>query len=282
MDTAINASALEQIAAHQRRLGLKSRIKGLGYERCAELSWVIEYLRPSFKKPLRYLDIGTGESPLPTFLAIHTNWDITCLDKCPWVKKQNRFYEKTRTQRSSSKSISVIEADMLAEPLPKESLDVITCISVIEHFEGNSDTEAIKAMTRLLRPGGKLILTTLMNDRFFAEFYVKKTVYGTAFRNAPVFYQRHYDVKSVDERLVQPSGLRERERVYFGDYGFQCFEKVVQLPKPVRALYAWNMPMLAKRCLSYRAYPVSRKNMRMNTASGVILVLEKPTGADGQ
>lgn len=276
MTEGLNKTALNQIASHQRKLGLKFRLKGLGYERCAELSWIIENLRHRFNEPLRYLDIGTGESPLPSFLAIHTEWDITCLDKCPWVQKQTHFYERTRLEPRPGRHISVIEADLLQEPLPDESLDVITCISVIEHFEGASDTAAIKAIARLLRPGGSLVLTTLINESFFAEFYVKKTVYGTEFKDSPVFYQRHYDVESIDRRLIQPSGLIERERVYFGDYGFQCFERIVQLPKPLRALYAWNMPVLARRCLSYRTYPVSRKDMRMNTASGIILVLDKP------
>jgi hypothetical protein len=92
-----------------------------------------------------------------------------------------------------------------------------------------------------------------------------------------VFYQRHYDLRSLIERIIQPSGLFEAHRVYFGDYGFQCFEKILQQPKPLRALYTWCTPWLAIHHLSYRSYPVSRKEMRMNTASGLILVLEKPS-----
>ena len=68
--------------------------------------------------------------------------------------------------------------------------------------------------------------------------------------------------------------------MYFGDYGFQFFERVLQrtLPrplKPVRALYKWATPHFARRFLSYSDRPVSRANMKMNTASGIILVLTK-------
>jgi SAM-dependent methyltransferase len=268
MEATINSSVLKRLSAHHRSLGLKYQIKGLPYERCAELTWVIQHLEPHFSKPLNYLDIGTGESPLPSFLLENTGWNITCLDKCEWVNTQRRF------SRPGSR-FQVLQADLLHSDLPEASFDLITCISVIEHFEGSTDTAAMRAMARLLTPGGRLILTTLINEPYYAEFYLQKTVYGDEFQGAPVFYQRHYDLKGVQERLVDPSGLLEKQRVYFGDYGFQCFERVLQQPKPVRALYAWNTPWFAKKYLSYREYPVSRKDMRMNTASGLILVLEK-------
>lgn len=273
---AINTTVLKQIAAHHRGLGLKCRLKGLPYERCAELSWVIEYLKPRFSEELHYLDIGSGESPLPTFLRADSLWEITCLDKCPWVRKQYRFSRGTHATKKPAERFHVIEANLLEADLPEESFDLITCISVIEHFEGSSDSAAMKAAARLLRPGGKLILTTPVNEPFFAEFYLQKPVYGVDFRGSPVFYQRHYDLASVTERIIKPAGLMEIQRVYFGEYGFQCFEKVLQQPKPLRALYAWSTPRLAMRYLSYRPYPVSRSDMRMNTASGLILVLEKP------
>jgi SAM-dependent methyltransferase len=237
---------------------------------------VIDYLQPRFQERLQYLDIGAGESPLPSFLYAHANWDIACLDKCSWVRKQERFAHlvKDRSVESvSGRRFVVVEADLLKAALANRSFDIVTCISVIEHFEGGLDTVAIKACARLLRPGGRLILTTLINAARFAEFYVSRAVYGEECRGSPVFYQRHYDLRSVDERLITPSGLLELDRIYFGDYGFQCFEKVMQRPKPLRAFYAWNTPWLARRYLTYRPYPISRRDMRMNTASGLILVL---------
>jgi hypothetical protein len=117
-----------------------------------------------------------------------------------------------------------------------------------------------------------------MNDGFFREHFVQQDVYGEAFRTEPVFYQRHYDVAAVEQRLIGPSGLREVDRIYFGDYGFQFFERILQrrLPgplKPLRALYKWATPRFAQTFLSYSDRPVSRADMATNTASGVILVL---------
>lgn len=276
MPSHIDAGALKRISTHYRKLSMKNWFKGLPYERCAELSWIIRHLEPRFQKQLRYLDIGTGESPLPTFLYANSRWDITCLDKCPWVRNQNRFLKTIDAGEAPAKRFRIVEQDLLKADFPDESFDVITSVSVIEHFEGASDSAAMKACGRLLRPGGTLVLTTLVNDSFFTEFYLKQPVYGEAFAGSPVFYQRHYDLKSVRERIVEPSGLVEKERVYFGDYGFQCFEKVLQWKKPLRAFYAWSTPWLASRFMSYRPYPISRKDMRMNTSSGVIVVLSNP------
>ncbi len=276
MQSTIDTSTLKQISAHHRRLSVKNWFKGLPYERCAELSWIVRHLEPRFHKQLRYLDIGTGESPLPTFLYAHTRWDITCVDKCPWVQKQNEFLKKIDAGEAPAKRFHVVEQDLLKANFPAGSFDVITSVSVIEHFEGGSDSAAMKAAGRLLRPGGTLVLTTLMNDSHFTEFYLKQPVYGEEFAGKPVFYQRHYDLKTVRERIVEPSGLQEEERIYFGDYGFQCFEKVLQWKKPLRAFYAWSTPWLASRYMSYQPYPISRKDMRMNTASGVIVVLSNP------
>jgi hypothetical protein len=120
-----------------------------------------------------------------------------------------------------------------------------------------------------------------MNEGHFKEHFVSEDVYGEEYRSEPVFYQRHYDVKAVQKRLIEPSGLREVERVYFGDYGFQFFERVLQrrLPrplKPLRALYKWATPQFARRFLTYSDRPVSRADMATNTAAGVIVVLTKP------
>jgi SAM-dependent methyltransferase len=275
MSMQIDTVVLKDIASHHRACGFRSRLHGLPYERCAELSWVVRHLHPQFNEHFRYLDVGTGESPLPTFLLRNSQWQITCLDKCQWIRAQHRFLQALNPN-GSNRRFHVVEGDLLEAELTEESFDVITLISVIEHFEGNSDSAAMRRVARLLRPGGQCILTTPVNEPFFREFYVRNNVYGSRFGGAPVYYQRHYDVRSLAERIIGPSGLIEQHRVYFGDYGFQCFEKVLQTPKPLRAFYLWSAPWLASRFASYEPHPVSRRDMRMNTASGAILVLQKP------
>lgn len=276
MNAHIDPMLLSDLQRHNRSFGLKYRLKGLPYERCAELPFVVGLLAPRFHQQLRYLDVGSGESPLPTFILRNSCWTVSCLDRCEWVRKQRKFLSSVIEPGLRQDRFEVVERDLLSGGLPAASFDVITIISVIEHFEGNTDSDAMRACAQLLRPGGQLVLTTPMNDQHFREFYLNRTVYGAKFQGAPIYYQRHYDEHSLQERLIRPSGLVETKRAYFGDYQFQCFEKVLQRPKLIKAIYQWAVPWLAQRHLSYSDRPVSRKDMRMNTASGVIVVLEKP------
>jgi len=277
----INRITLSEISAHFASLRPENRLHGLNYERCAELPFVIDRLRPLFGERLTYLDIGSGgESPLPTYLLRATQWEINCIDKFDWVRSQETYAARVMG-RSASDRFSVQVDDLLTADLPESTFDVITNISVIEHFPGSTDSEAMVRSARLLKPGGTYVLTTLMNDGFFKEHFVQHGVYGEEYRAAPVFYQRHYDVAALEQRLLAPSGLREVERVYFGDYGFQFFERVLQrrLPgplKPLRALYKWATPHFARRFLTYSDRPISRADMSTNTAAGVIVMLTKP------
>jgi SAM-dependent methyltransferase len=279
--THIHSATLTDITRHFASLRAANRLHGLNYERCAELPFVIDRLRPRFAERLSYLDIGSGgESPLPTYLLRESNWNVRCIDKFDWVRRQERYASRVIGDAPSNGRFAVEVQDLLSAELPEAAFDVITNISVIEHFAGNTDSDAMARSARLLKPGGTYILSTLMNDGYFKEHFVQEDVYGEAFQKEPVFYQRHYDVPSVERRLIAPSGLREVERVYFGDYGFQFFERVLQrrLPgplKPLRALYKWATPHFARRFLTYSDKPVSRADMAVNTAAGVIVVLTK-------
>lgn len=274
----INKATLTEITRHFASLRPANRLHGLNYERCAELPYIIDRLRPRFADRLSYLDIGSGgESPLPTYLLRASNWNVRCIDKFEWVRRQEHYAARLPGGAPPNGRFAVEVQDLLTAELPAEAFDVITNISVIEHFAGNTDSEAMERSARLLKPGGTYILTTLMNDGYFKEHFVREDVYGEAFEKEPVFYQRHYDVPSLARRLIAPSGLREVDRTYFGDYGFQFFERVLQrkLPAPVRALYKWATPHFARRFLTYNDQPVSRPDMATNTASGVIVVLTK-------
>ena len=65
-----------------------------------------------------------------------------------------------------------------------------------------------------------------------------------------LFYQRHYDVASVESRLIAPSGLKETSRIYFGEYGFTFGERFI-FPRlarnPVKAFYQWLSPYFAQQ-----------------------------------
>lgn len=274
----IDRRLLAELSKHTRSLGLKRFLRGMGYERCAELPLVLQHLRPTFDLALRHLDIGSGDSILPTFLLQHSKWDITCLDKFSSVKVQHTYCRKVIKDLKDSDRFHVVEADFLQNSLPEGSFDVITNISVIEHFEGNTDEKAMEQSARLLKPGGKYLLSTLVNEGHFREFRLRQNVYGSNYTTEPVFFQRHHDVESFNKRVVRASGMKEIHRQYFGEYGFQFLEHFLDIGwpwKPVKLLYQWQTPAFARRFITYSPNPVSKPDMPMYTASGVFVVLEK-------
>jgi SAM-dependent methyltransferase len=269
---------LKSLVRHNACLGLDKRLKGIVYERCLELPLLVSRMRNRFPHPLRMLDIGSGDSLFPSYLASRTDWHVTVVDKHEWVHRQKDFFVRSLQGKESAARFEVVEQDFLGWVPTETEFDLITCISVIEHFEGGADTVAIKKAASLLRKGGLLFLTTPVNEGHFHEFYVRSDVYGKDFTGEPVFFQRHYDTASLEDRLVRPSGLIERERVFFGDYGFRAKELFMNVPwpwKPIKGCYQWATPIMARRWGSYSSRPVSRPDMAMYTASGVFLLLEK-------
>ena len=277
MNSSINAELLYNIDAHAKRLQFLYRIKGFGYERAIELPLLAEKLQPLFDKPLRFLDIGTGPSIFPSWVASKTQWDVTCLDKFDWVKKQNEYAKKLGLD---PKRFHVVVRDFLEAELEPESFDVITNISVIEHFEGALDSVAMEKSARLLKPGGMYLLTTPLNEGYARDWFLQQDVYGEKFTTEPVFFQRHYDVASFNRRIVQASELTERERVYFGDYEEPFFnDRIVDksgLDKIKRTLLQMNTVKHALLHGSYRNTPVSMSGMKIYTSAGVCVVLTKP------
>ena len=136
----IDSFFLKKISSHYRSQGLYYALKSLNYERCAELPYILKKLESRFSEKLNYLDIGSGgESPLPTFLLKHTNWNIYCIDKFDWVNKQLEFAKKNVDENIIKERLHIITKDFLIEDFNDLKFDIITNVSVIEHFDGPTD-----------------------------------------------------------------------------------------------------------------------------------------------
>jgi 2-polyprenyl-3-methyl-5-hydroxy-6-metoxy-1,4-benzoquinol methylase len=274
----IDRRLLDELSSHTRRLGVKRFFRSMGYERCGELPLIVSRLEPIFSRKLRYLDIGSGDSAFPTYILTKTGWEVTCIDRFSSVRKQQVYARRTMNDIGYQGRFHVLEQDFLEADLPAESFDIITNISVIEHFEGNTDSLAMEKSSKLLKSGGLYFLTTLINDGYFKEFFVNTNVYGRNYENQPVFSQRHYDLPSFERRIVQASGLKEIERLYLGEYGFQFGERFMAVSwpwKPLKIFYQWAAPFFARWFITYRDYPISRAEMHMFTTSCIFIVLEK-------
>lgn len=117
-------------------------------------------------KNKKILDIGSGNSRLPAYLA-HKGAEVTMLDmESPLEETVNR----------RAKNLKFVLGDMTHLKFKKNSFDIVLCISALEHvdmktkgFYGEKQyfdraIEAIRGMIKVLKPGGDFYLTT--------EFYL--------------------------------------------------------------------------------------------------------------
>jgi SAM-dependent methyltransferase len=107
-----------------------------------------------------------------------------------------------------------LEGRLIAESgLEHDSFDAITSISVVEHIP--EDSRALAEMLRLLRPGGRLVLTVPCAARPYEE-WADFNKYGLLERTADglVFWQRFYSQACLEARVFSILGQPAREVVY--------------------------------------------------------------------
>lgn len=113
------------------------------------------------------LDIGTGSGTVSFFLGNRVQ-KITAIDP------NRKFIEKNRSQiskmreagdasQSSTINFEVMGAEDVEENFPTASFDTVICWGSVHHFR--DCTKAMKGISRVCRPGGKLIIY----DAFFPE-----------------------------------------------------------------------------------------------------------------
>lgn len=145
----------------------------------------------------------TSKSVLDTG-AMHTYFCIWLARQAAHVKAIDSFYwgERSYIQQygmtspkewidfvtNSSNNISAEKADLQNLPYKDEEFDIVTSISTIEHV--HNDHKAIKEMARVVKPGGKLLIT--------AEFHPDK---GKHYSENDGSYYRIYDTLSFTSLL---------------------------------------------------------------------------------
>jgi len=117
--------------------------------------------------------------------------------------------------------------------------DKVYSVSVVEHISDNGDINAIMEMARVVKKGGKVVVTVPCGNKFVVEYRAgKKFYYSTKGKIAEkVFYQRIYSEKEIFKRLIEPSGLKLTKLVYFG-------EKIKPFGKPLFKFFPiWTGPL---------------------------------------
>lgn len=152
-------------------------------ERCVEIPLVFSRLYPG----LEVLDIGVSLADRDYFAGLMALVDngckLTSLDIVPISKVMNRF---TGFASEDMVRMRFVRGDVRACPFLEHSFDAVLCVSVLEHVgfdkyidspdtvfqrpvhkpelvdrpeKWNEDAKALAEMLRVVRPGGRLLLT---------------------------------------------------------------------------------------------------------------------------
>lgn len=104
---------------------------------------------PADGASLKLLDVGCGTGLVAVELS-KRGYDVYGMD----IMNAALKYCKLR------KLNKLVKGDVLNLPFKKESFDIITCLDVLYHQKVSDDNIALKEVLRVLKPGGKLIITS--------------------------------------------------------------------------------------------------------------------------
>lgn len=112
-----------------------------------------EYLQTNVLVAPRILDAGSGVTFLPWLLQESmVDASVSC---CDYDARLAGIYESIN--KAAGRNVAFSRADMAALPYADASFDIVYCISVLEHTRNYP--EIIQEFRRVLRPGGRLIVT---------------------------------------------------------------------------------------------------------------------------
>lgn len=186
-------------------LNYESRIPLFAHrnERVFEYGFALKSLADDY--PVDILDVGSGKSSWPHLLA-NCGFHVTAIDKIDGYWRSGFF----------NRHFKIISDDITAPKLINQ-FDAITCISVLEHIPDHS--AAIKGISKLLKPGGLLILSFPYDEYDSIENVYEHPDAGYG-QDAP-YICRVYSRKELNlwlERLGGQIQAQEYYRFFSGDY----------------------------------------------------------------
>ncbi len=181
-------------------LGLKRLALPVSYWRSAEFGYV--WRRLTAPPGSRVFDLGSPKD-LAAMLARHRGFEIVATDILPEAIDSSRRYARAQglDGHGAGRVHSEVQ-DGRALTYADASFDAAFSVSVLEHIPEDGDSLAIRELIRIVRPGG-VVVVTVPFDRKYRETFVQGPVYERAqIASEPVFFERHYDSRTLVPRLV--------------------------------------------------------------------------------
>ena len=184
LDEPFFAHTLQHLDALERR----DSISYLHPSKRWEYPWALD--RACLAPGSRVLDAGCGASIFPVFLA-KLEHQVSAVD----------LEVPEGLDRAHGVTIDYRRAGLTELPFPDRHFDAVFCISVIEHLGHQGVPHALQELRRVVRPGGRLLLTTDFYEDADAELWHEGD--GGSF---PVDWD-FFDPNLLRQFLLQAPGL---------------------------------------------------------------------------
>lgn len=184
------------------RLGARYLLRH-GFMREAIIRLVVP-LDPSryleFPETLRELRAAPGERVLdlasPKLVAVHLarqGVEVTSVDELePEIETWRRL-------AGPQPGLELATADGRALPFEDKSFDHAYSISVIEHIADDGDEVALRELGRVVRPGGRIVLTLPYADEYWEDWRESAVYVDHGGDGGKHFFGRWYDAQRIEQ-----------------------------------------------------------------------------------
>ena len=207
-------------------------------------SWIAKTLT-HLPEGWRLLDAGAGELKNKKYCS-HLRY--ISQDFCQYKGVDSNEFDKKLSLHSKNWNTAQIDivSDILNIPEPPESFDAVLCSEVLEHVP--DPVAALREFSRLLRPGGILILTAPFSSNVHMEPYF----FCTGFSR--FWYEYH----------LQKLGFEQIQLEANGDWFSLLRQEVTRLGGFERRLKSWTWPIAYCYSLLGILYFITRPRKKLS------------------
>jgi SAM-dependent methyltransferase len=196
------------------RLGRGLRYLGVPVNYWRALEFQLALGEGRFESGHRVLDVGSPKL-LALYLAERARCQVVATDLYGYFCNEYALLARLRALQGR---LSLAVADGRRLPFRDASFDRVCSISVLEHIPGAGDGDCIAEIGRVLRPGGRCVVTVPFwpagrVDRRQPDFYWAEGPQD----DGKVFFQRRYNEAQLRQRLIARSGLRLARLRFVGE-----------------------------------------------------------------
>ena len=132
-------------------------LSGYAYHKTREAELALRLLDYLGKGQL-LLDVGAGKNSLPVFMG-SIGYSTIVMDGSMYGFERLKRVQSVAEGMNCRFPVDYISGDGTVLPLQNNSVDGITVLCVLEHIPGEGDRQCMQEFFRILKPGGKVLVT---------------------------------------------------------------------------------------------------------------------------